>query len=128
MAWAKGLPSHLESVVQERERKKQVRRLQGENIRLRAMLKRQDIDPDAGVVCYVEDIKWPKPDYWLPDGTPSDGPGIALITRSPDDMDEAERLHRELRRMACPEDGEGGLRLSPPGLLLLDLNPPREED
>lgn len=126
-AWAKGLPSHLEKVVEERERKRWVRKLQGENVRLRAIVRRQGIDPDHGVVCYVKDVKWPRPDHWLPDGTPSGGPGVVLITRSPDDMDEAKRLDSELRRMACPRGSNGGLLRAPRGLLLLDLNPPKED-
>lgn len=127
MAWAKGLPSHLENVVQERERKKQVRKLQGENIRLRAILKRQDINPDHGVVCYIKGFKWPRPDHWRPDGAPSGGPDVVLITRAPDDMEEAGRIDSEMKRMAYPRGGNGGLRLAPSALLLLDLNPPEEE-
>ena len=127
MAWAKGLPSHLGNVIQERERKKQVRKLQGENIRLRKMLDRQGINPDHGVVCYVKDFKWPRPDHWLPDGAPSDGLVVELVTRGPDDMEEAARIDSEMGRMACPRGGNGALLRAPNALLLLDLNPPEEQ-
>lgn len=128
LAWLRDTPARVRLLVAERNRRRQVRKLQGEVARLRALLERQEIDPDVGVVCYLRDLELPQPSHYNANGTAAryNGGRVELVCRAPDDDDEARRVWGNLERMACAHDGAGGLRL-PHGLLLLELRPPKTD-